>query len=112
MLDVVKSMVDNCSLCLEYTKPKSRPTVEFSLAQDFNETVAMDLNHFRIVYILHLIDHTTKFCVAAIIHSKCKEVIIDKIFKHWIALFGAPNFSCLTMAENFTMMFLEKWVNK
>ena len=50
----------------------------------------MDLKHCRNVYIFHLIDHVTRFSAGAIISTKRKEVIIDKIFKHWIALFGAP----------------------
>ena len=41
---------------------------------------------FRNAYILHLIDQARRFSVAGIIHSKCKEVIIDKIFKKWLFL--------------------------
>ena len=32
----------------------------------------------------------TRFSTAAVIRSKEKEEIIDKIFKHWVALFGCP----------------------
>ena len=52
----------------------------------------MDLKQFCGVYILHMLDHATRYSAAAIISSKQKEVIIDKIFKHWIAIFGTPNF--------------------
>ena len=51
----------------------------------------MDLKQFCGVYILHMLDHATRYSAAAIISSKQKEVIIDKIFKHWIAIFGTPN---------------------
>ena len=37
-----------------------------------------------------MIDHATRYSAGAIIHSKQKEVIIDKIFKHWNSLFGTP----------------------
>ena len=47
------------------------------------------------------------FSVGAIIHSKRKEVINDKTFKRWIALFEHQTYSCLTMGENLTMMFFE-----
>ena len=50
----------------------------------------MDLKPFRNVYIFHLIDHATRFSAVANISTKQTEVIIDKIFKHWIALFGTP----------------------
>ena len=58
--------------------------------RQFNETVAMDLKAFRNVSIFHMIDHSTRYSGGAIIHSKQKEVIIDKIFKHWISIFGTP----------------------
>ena len=57
LLDTVKRLDDNCSICLKYKKPKSRLVVGFSLTHDFNETVAMDLDQFRNAYILHFIDH-------------------------------------------------------
>ena len=65
--------------------------VGFSLVHDFNETAAMDLKQFWGVYILHMVDHAIRYSAAAIISSKQKEVIINKIFRHWIAIFGTPN---------------------
>ena len=38
----------------------------------------------------HLIDHATRYGAGAIISTKRKQVIVNKIFKHWIALFGTP----------------------
>ena len=72
-------------------KSHSRPVVGFSLGKEFNDTVSMDLKTSKGVQFLHLIDNATRFSAAAIITSKHKEVIIDLIFKHWIALFGTPN---------------------
>ena len=89
-LDSVKELDQSCEICLRYKKLNLRPIVGFSLAHDFNETVTMDLKPFRNVYIFHLIDHATRFSAGVIISTKRKEVIIDKIFKHWIALFGTP----------------------
>ena len=74
-----------------YEIQKTKLKTSFSLAHDFNEAVAMDLKQFRGVYILHMVDHATRYSAAAIISSKQKEVIIDKIFKHWIAIIGTPN---------------------
>ena len=76
---------------IRYKRLKSSPVVSFSLAHDFNERVAMDLKIFRNGYIMHLLDHAARFSAAAIIYSKRKEVIIDKLFKHWIALLSTPN---------------------
>ena len=71
---------------MRYKRPSSRPVLGFSLAHDVNEAVAMDLKQFRSVYILPMSNHTTRYSAAA--SSKQKEVIIDKILKHWIAIFG------------------------
>ena len=91
MLDCIKSLDESCDICVRYKKPKSRPVNGFSSAHDFNETVAMDLKRFRNGYIFHLVDHATRYSAGAMIYSKKKEVIIDKIFKHWIGIFGTPN---------------------
>ena len=41
--------------------------------------------------ILHMVDHATRYSPAAIVRSKQKKVI-NKIFKHWIAIFDeTPN---------------------
>ena len=51
-------------------RPFLKPVIATSLAAEFNEVVAMDIKVFR-NYILHLIDHVTRFSAAAIV--KCKE---------------------------------------
>ena len=76
---------------MRYKRPSSRPVVGHSIAHDFNKTVVMDLEQFRNVYNLHMLNHATRYNAATIISSKQKEVIIDKIFKQWIVEFGAPN---------------------
>ena len=50
----------------------------------------MDLKTFKDVKIVHLIDLATRYSVGVVMESKHKEVIVDKIFKHWIAIFGPP----------------------
>ena len=49
----------------------------FSLAHDFNETAAMDLNQFRKVYIMHMADHATRHsAMTIIIESKMRFLLI------------------------------------
>ena len=91
LLDMFKDLDKSCEICMRYKRPSSRPVLGFSLAHDFNETVAMDLKQFRGVYILHMVDHATRYSAVALISTKQKEVIIDKILKHWIGIFGTPN---------------------
>ena len=67
LLDMVKDLDKSCEICMRYKRPSSRPVVGFSLSHDFKETVAMDLKQFRGVYILHMVDHATRYSAAAII---------------------------------------------
>ena len=50
----------------------------------------MDIKIFRNIYILHLIDHVTRFSAAAIIKSRERE-IIKNILKIWISIYGPPS---------------------
>ena len=91
--ELFKSIIDaedNCQICKRYKRPQLKPAVGFSLTKDFNETVSMDLETYHGFLFLHIIDHATRFSTAAVIRSKEKEEIIDKIFRHWVALFGCP----------------------
>ena len=56
-------------------RPSSRPVVGFSLAHDFNETVAMDLKQFWGVYIMLMVDHATRYSAVAIVSSKQKLLL-------------------------------------
>ena len=41
-------------------------------------------------WLLHMIDHLTRFSASCVIKSKHKEVIVKKIFKIWISIFSSP----------------------
>ena len=79
-----------CDICLKYKKPKLRPTAGFSLSKDFNDVVAVDLKEIDKTFILHLIDHGTRYSTAAVVKSKKKEDIAEAIIKNWTAIFGSP----------------------
>ena len=92
---------------MRYIRPSSRPVLGFSLAHDVIERVAMDLKEFRSVYLLPMLDHATSYSAAA--SSKQNEAIIDKILKHWIAIFGTI-FFFLIMEVNLER-YLERWAS-
>ena len=64
------------------------------LAKDFNDVMAMDLKEWdkrNNVWLLHMIDLATRFCVSAVIHKKEKQVIIDNVIEKWIGTgLGCP----------------------
>ena len=67
---------------------------------------------------MHVIDHCTRFSAGSVIRSKKKEVIVNDLFKHWIAVFGAPrrilsdnggefaNSEFIEMCENLNINFI------
>ena len=98
---MVKDLDKSCEIYMRYKRPSSKPAVGFSLAHDFNETVAMDLKQFKCVYNLHMVDHATRYSAAAIISSKQKEVIIYKIF-----IFGTPTIFLSDNGSEFSIELL------
>ena len=52
----------------------------------------MDLKHWSDslkVWLLHIIDYVTQYIVSCAVDKK-KEVLLKKIFKNWVAIFGSP----------------------
>ena len=70
-------------------KPKLGPVGGFSLSRDFNDVVAVDLKAMEKVHILNMVNHATRFSVAAVVKSKKKEEIAEAFIKNCIAIFVA-----------------------
>ena len=90
LLDEIRKVSNSCKICQEYRRPSPRPVIGMPLATEFNEVVAMDLKKFQGRWILHLIDHLSRFSAACFLQSKNPEEVIDKIFQIWISIFGPP----------------------
>ena len=39
---------------------------------------------------LHIIDHVTRYSASSVVRSIKKEVLLEKIFKDLVAIFGSP----------------------
>ena len=89
--DAISEVSEKCEICKVYHKPGFKPVVSMSLAEEFNEVVAMDLKIFESNIILHLLDHVTRFSAAAVVKSKDRNEIIKNLFHAWISIFGAPS---------------------
>ena len=57
------------------------------MARSFNEKVAMDLKQFGDKYMLHMVDHLSRYSAACIIDNKRKETIVNGIMEHWVRIF-------------------------
>ena len=92
LTDIIDKVVSHCKTCQRYKKPIPRPAVGLPKANDFNDTIAMDLHQLeQNIWYLHLIDEFSRFSNAVIIKSKSTELIIKMVLKYWISLFGSPN---------------------
>ena len=86
MIDVV---VNECDSCPRYKKQPPRPAVGLSKADDFDESVAMDLHEIDSkLWYMHIIDEFSRFSNAQIIRSK--DMSVRTFMKSWISIFGAP----------------------
>ena len=95
LIAVINDVSDNCEICFKYKKPKPRPKTGFPIAKRFNETIAamiaLDLKKWSSdTWLHHMIDYLTRFSASCVIKSKCKDVIVKKIFQIWIYIFGSP----------------------
>ena len=91
--DFVEKISDACDICKKFRRTPSKPVVCMPMAKEFNETVAIDLKEWKKgeVYFLHLIDVATRFSRSAVIYSKEKKVVIDKVIEIWIGTgIGSP----------------------
>ena len=52
--------------------------------------IAIDIKFYESTPILHLIDTLTRYSAAVVLKNKQPKEILDKIFLHWISIFGRP----------------------
>ena len=91
VFDAIMEVTLQCDICLRNKKRPLRPSVCFPTATTFNETVAMDLkSRGSDGYILHMIDHLTRYSSACIIPDKRKETIVNSVMDYWVRIFGSP----------------------
>lgn len=86
----IKEVTSDCEVCKLYKKPPPRPKVGLPMASEFQEVVAMDLKMYNGRQILHLVDLCTRLSAATFIADKKRELIINGIFRIWIAVHGTP----------------------
>ena len=84
---IIDTIVNDCESCTLYKKQQARPVVALSKADDFNQTVLMDLHQLETnLWYMHIIDEFTRYSNAQIIHNKTATV--HTFMKGWISLFG------------------------
>ena len=91
LFKLVDNISEACETCQKLQPCPNRPVVGFPLASMFNETVALDLKVFKNgIYLLHMIDHATRYSSGCLIRNKRKETIVEGILCYWVKWFGCP----------------------
>jgi transposase InsO family protein len=99
MVEQIKTVVRTCKEC-QYTKgkyAKDRAPLQPTVVSRPFERIAIDIsgpfhrsiNGYR--YILAIVDYFSKFPVLVSLKRVDAETIAKKVFKYWIAVFGAPS---------------------
>ena len=74
---------------MHFEKKESRQAVvALPMASSFNEKVAIDLNHWKGKYILHIVDMYSRLTISCFIDRKKPREVIDKLMEKWIGYFG------------------------
>ena len=95
---ILKNIVKNCDTCSRYSKPKHKPIVGLPMASAYNETVAVDLHELEHgVWVLHAIDHFTRFSAGSIVTTKNPREIVKHFIHCWISVHGPP---CRLFSDN------------
>ena len=92
LIELITEVTNECTVCEEFKKPKSRPVVGMPLASQFNDVVCMDLKEYihNDTWILHFIDAFTRKSNAVLIKTKKDTEIIKQIYSQWIKHYGTP----------------------
>ena len=92
IVEALANVSKNCDFCLRHkTKEVPHRKVGIPMGSKFNDVVAIDLKLLGCgLWIIHIIDTTTRFSGASTIKSKDAEEIVSKMFDKWISVFGQP----------------------
>ena len=84
--NVIKDVVDSCTICRKFKKTPPRPRVAMPKATTNNEVVSLDLKERRDFgkQILYCIDEFSGYVVAEVIKDKKPETIIEAFNRRWV----------------------------
>ena len=86
--DIIDKLYEKCAICKQFSQANAKPVVALPMANQFNETIAIDLKAWKNIWILYMIDMFSRYTAATLVKRKKPEEIIEAIIKDWIAVFG------------------------
>ena len=97
-----------CKTCQQYGKAASRPVVGLPTANQFLETVAMDLKFYHQKILLHMIDHATRLVFA--FPPNVQNMLLKVYFQTGSVFMVQLGNFLQTMEENLSMKTFSKCV--
>ena len=94
--EVVKAArLHKCSVCQETRAPKARRPASLPTPRDVSDQVHIDIFEGydlaeQRFYIVHVIDHCSRFQLAEVLPDKSSASVIKFMKKRWFPIFGAP----------------------
>ena len=87
----IKQIIDQCETCTIHKPTPLKPVVSLPLANDYNDTVAVDLHEIQPgLWYLHIIDLFSRFSAGCITKTKRSEVFVNNFLHYWVSIHGAP----------------------
>ena len=88
---IIIDVVSRCENCKQFRKLTPYPVLGLAKATEFNQAISVDLHYLGPnTWYLRMIDKFSRFSNAVIIRKKDDSV--NMFMKHWISIFGAPNY--------------------
>ena len=77
----IKEAVNSCTTCIKFKKPSSRPIVGLTKAEDFNQTMSINLHKLKSkLWYMHMVDEFTRYKAATIMSTK--TITAKVLMKH------------------------------
>ena len=92
-MKLINKSYESCKTLFKFRNSKPKSNVSPPMAQDFNNTVSMDLKiwHRTGTIILYIIDMFTRFTIAKIIPYKTADSILKVLVNDRIKFWGSPS---------------------
>ena len=87
----IRETVENCEICQQNMRSRSKPSIAIPRATDFNAIVTLDLKEVGKKYILWMVDAFTRLITGAVLKDKKAETVLDKIENEWCLRYGYPS---------------------
>ena len=82
--DMVKDVVNTCTVCKRFKKTPPRPRVALAEANSINEVVSVDLKDKGNRYILYMCDEFSGFMSAEVIKNKYPDTVLEAFNRKWV----------------------------